>query len=72
VSALRGGIAFVYDFLADDGWELLAGLVLLLPLVFFVGRISPAAAGLALVLGLLATLTVTLTRQLPRRFGPRE
>ncbi len=58
---------FVYDFLADDGWELLVGLLVLLPLTHFVSQASDALAGIVLVGGIILTVSVSLYRRLPRR-----
>lgn len=66
MSWLPAGMAFVYDFLADDGWELLAGLVVILPLTFLVASRHPSGAGLLLVAGVLLAMTVSLARKLPR------
>ncbi len=57
---------FAYDFLADDGWELLVGLIVILPLTFLISQYSDAGAGLFLVLGILATMSVSLARKLPK------
>ncbi|HEX6512342.1 MAG TPA: hypothetical protein VF157_08590 [Chloroflexota bacterium] len=63
---LRATWDFVYDFLADDGWETLVGLVILLPLTYFISGQSSAASGLVLVIGVLLTLAVSLARKLPK------
>ncbi|HLG69087.1 MAG TPA: hypothetical protein VK009_01545, partial [Chloroflexota bacterium] len=55
--------AFVYDFLADDGWELLVGLVIVLPLTFIAAQQAEALAAAVLLAGVLATLTISLARK---------
>jgi hypothetical protein len=67
VSWLTATVAFIYDFLADDGWEVLVGLVILLPLTVFVSGQSGTGAGLLLVAGVLVTMTVALARMLPKK-----
>ena len=58
---------FIYDFLADDGWELLVGLVVILPAAHFVSQGSAALAGLVLVGGIILTVGISLYRKLPGR-----
>ena len=58
--------AFIYDFLADDGWELLVGLLVVLPLTVVVSRHSEFGAGLLLVTGVLVTAAISLARRLPK------
>ncbi len=67
MSWLTSSAAFVYDFLADDGWEVLVGLVIVLPLVHFASEIADVWSGLVLIAGILLTVAVSLLRQLPRR-----
>ncbi len=55
--------SFVYDFLVGDGWELLVGLLLILPLTFLVGHDSELGAGVLLLIGVLGTLSVSLLRK---------
>ena len=55
--------SFVYDFLAGDGWDLLVGLLVILPLTFVVGHESELGASLLLLLGVLGTLSVSLLRR---------
>jgi len=57
---------FVYDFLADDGWEILAGLAILLPLTLLVARHIQALAGVLMVAGIVLIVAVSLRRRLPR------
>jgi hypothetical protein len=66
VSWLTSTVAFVYDFLADDGWELLAGLLIVLPLTYLVSTKSDLAGGVLLVAGVLASLSISLLRKLPK------
>lgn len=58
--------AFIYDFLADDGWELLVGLLIVLPLTFWASHYSEVGAGLFMLVGILATLAISLARKLPK------
>jgi len=58
---------FVYDFLADDGWELLVGLAIILPLTHFAAEQSDVLALVVLVGGILVTLAISLARKLPAR-----
>jgi hypothetical protein len=46
-----------------DGWELLVGLLLILPLTFLVGHDSELGAGVLLLIGVLGTLSVSLLRK---------
>lgn len=64
MNPVRAVAAFVYDFLADDGWELLVGLAIVLPLTFIISGRSDLGAGPFMVLGLLLTMAVSLARQL--------
>ena len=66
MSWARAVAAFVYDFLADDGWELLVGLLVVLPLTFLVSAHWELAGGVLLIAGVLLTLAVSLGRKLPR------
>jgi len=66
VSGLTATIAFIYDFLADDGWELLVGLPIVLPLTFVASGYSGVVAGLLLVVGVLLTMSISLARRLPK------
>jgi hypothetical protein len=66
VSWLGATVAFAYDFLADDGWELLVGLLIVLPLTYVVSTRSETGAGLLMVAGILFTITVSLARKLPK------
>jgi len=59
--------AFIYDFLADDGWELLVGLLIILPLTFFVSGHSELGGGVLMVGGVLLTISISLARKLPKR-----
>ena len=70
MSWLSKTVAFIYDFLADDGWELLVGLVVLLPLTHFVSEQSDTAAGIVMVAGVLLTIAISLARRLPKRLQP--
>jgi hypothetical protein len=67
VSWITSTVGFVYDFLADDGWELLVGLAIILPVTFAVSARSDRAAGLFMVGGVLLTAAISLGRALPRR-----
>jgi hypothetical protein len=67
MSWLSTTVAFVYDFLADDGWELLVGLAIVLPLTYVLSARSQPAAALLLLAGVLATITISLARKLPRQ-----
>jgi hypothetical protein len=69
MSRLSTTVAFVYDFLADDGWELLVGLAIVLPLTYVLSARSQPAAALLLLAGVLATITISLARKLPRQAG---
>ena len=64
---LAATVAFVYDFLADDGWELLAGLAILLPLTYAVSHLTELGGGLVMIAGVLVTMTISLGRKAPRR-----
>ena len=66
MSWIRATIEFIYDFLADDGWEVLVGLALFLPLTYLVSLGSELLAGSVLIAGVLVTMAVSLTRQLPQ------
>ena len=66
MSWIRATIEFIYDFLADDGWEVLVGLALFLPLTYLVSQGSELLAGSVLIAGVLVTMAVSLTRQLPQ------
>jgi len=59
--------AFIYDFLADDGWELLVGLLIILPLTFVVSGYSEMGGGVLMVGGVLLTISISLARKLPKR-----
>lgn len=69
MSWLRATAAFIYDFLADDGWELLVGLAVVLPLAFVISGQSDLAGGAFLVAGVLLTMIISLARKLPK---PRQ
>jgi hypothetical protein len=58
---------FVYDFLADDGWELLAGLAVILPLTYAIHAQLNWLAGLLMLVLILLTLSISLGRKLPHR-----
>ena len=60
-------VNFVYDFLADDGWELLVGLLVVLPLTHVASQASDALAGVVLVGGIILVISISLHRKLPRR-----
>ena len=66
---LRKAIGFLYNFLADDGWELLVGLAILLPLTYVLMHgLGSSWLGLAvLVGGVLLTVSISLARKLPKR-----
>ena len=66
MSWLSSTVAFVYDFLADDGWELLAGLVILLPLTYVVSGRFHRGGALLIVIGVLATVAISLGRKVPK------
>ena len=66
MSWLKATIEFVYDFLADDGWEVLAGLIILLPLTYFVAPQSALGGGLLIALGVLLTMSISLARRVPK------
>jgi len=66
MSRLSSTVAFVYDFLADDGWELLAGLIILLPLTYVVSGRFHRAGALLIVAGVLATVSISLSRKIPK------
>ena len=57
--------SFIYDFLVGDGWELLVGLLVILPATFVVGQQSELGAGLLLLGGVAGTLSVSLLRKSP-------
>ena len=50
--------------MADDGWELLAGLAMVLPLTLLASRQSGLLAAAVLLGGVLATLSLSLARKL--------
>ena len=58
---------FVYDFLADDGWELLVGLAIILPLTYAIHAQLTWLSGLLMLALILLTLSISLGRKLPRR-----
>ena len=58
---------FVYDFLADDGWELLVGLAIILPLIYAVANQLAWLSGVLMVALILVTVSISLGRKLPRR-----
>ncbi|MBV8086677.1 MAG: hypothetical protein JO247_17880 [Chloroflexi bacterium] len=58
---------FVYDFLADDGWELLVGLALILPLTYAIHAQLTWLSGVLMLALILLTLSISLGRKLPRR-----
>jgi len=66
VSWLKATIAFIYDFLADDGWEVLVGLAIVLPLTYLAAEWSETLALPVLIGGVLLTMGIALSRQLPR------
>ncbi|HLY64646.1 MAG TPA: hypothetical protein VKU60_03845 [Chloroflexota bacterium] len=66
MSWLKAAVEFLYDFLADDGWEVLVGLIVALPLTYFVAHLSAIGGVLLILLGVLLTLSVSLARQAPK------
>ena len=58
---------FLYDFLADDGWELLVGLALILPLTYAIHAQLTWLSGVLMLALILLTLSISLGRKLPRR-----
>ncbi len=66
MSWLTAAIQFIYDFLADDDWELLVGLAVILPLTYLLmsGPDLSWLGILVLVGGVLLTMSISLLRKL--------
>ena len=65
--SLTNVAAFIYDFLADDGWELLVGLAVILPLTYALHERLSAWSGALLLGAVLTTVAISLARKLPVR-----
>ena len=62
MTVLAKAAAFVYDFLADDGWELLFGLAVILPLTYVLHERLSAWSGVLMLAAVLATVAISLAR----------